>query len=935
MAGPEQTIINDSYTQWRRIFWLMLTLLCAVSALLVWNAHDRNTNAQALQSGMVQAAVTGAAHEIALHVRALRTAVSLFAEKERQMLQRLAADPNNIEIYEQLLKNIKVYFNDGFAATLADEHGNPVVADFDGFVGQLCQADLRIYSQSEFLVPDVYIHSNSIGYHFDIMVPIDVGARKPHIFFISFYPREIGAILSRYQLAGHQLLLLDREVNGLIEIDVQGARDTMQRDHFISETERAQILFSAPVEGTRWRLVDLSATGAGHALGQAVWRETAVAITALVMLSMYFLYTLRQHMRRINQQNATLRAQAQEIQERSEQVINVLERTTDAYVEFDANWHCTYLNSQAGKLLAQSPERGIGQDIRTAFPELAEAFFEEMQKAQAESAAQVFSGFYPPSRWLEIHVHPMADRTTVIMRDITQERAAWERAKDSETRNRAILDHIADAIITIDRNGIIETFNPTAEQVFQYRAQEAIGKNVKILMPEADSEHHDEYIAQYFAGGAGTWLDKTRELIGRRKDGKLFPVELCVTRVKVHESDIFIAAMRDISVRKEVERRIRELARLPDESPTPVMRVDGAGVISYANRPAEEELLHCWDTTVDGDVPLKIAAMITEALAAGSPMEREIVCADQVFLVMFAPVVDGNYVNLYAEDITERKRAGQELKNHRDHLEELVSERTTALVMAHNDALVASRAKSAFLASMSHELRTPLNAIIGYSEMLEENAIEAGNTELGADLRKITGSGRHLLTLINDILDLSKIEAGKVQFSLEEFRVEDLLQDIETTIRPMVTKNQNRFDMVADGELGTMYSDALRVKQVLLNLLSNACKFTTRGRITLMARREITAAGAGLSFIVNDTGIGMSQEQTMRLFEPFTQADRATAIKYGGTGLGLAISRRLCQLMGGDIRLHSALGVGSSFTVRLPAETVAQIEPPVVALVSS
>ncbi|MBI3774349.1 MAG: hypothetical protein HY273_02140 [Gammaproteobacteria bacterium] len=211
--------------------------------------------------------------------------------------------------------------------------------------------------------------------------------------------------------------------------------------------------------------------------------------------------------------------------------------------------------------------------------------------------------------------------------------------------------------------------------------------------------------------------------------------------------------------------------------------------------------------------------------------------------------------------------------------------------------------------------------------MLEENAAEAGNEMLRTDLRKITGSGRHLLTLINDILDLSKIEAGKVQFSLEEFAVEQILRDMETTIRPMVTKNQNRFDVVIDGDLGVMYSDAMRVKQVLLNLLSNACKFTTRGRITLMARREISVSGARLSFIVNDTGIGMTQEQVVRLFEPFTQADRAIAIKYGGTGLGLAISRRLCQLMGGDVRVHSDIGVGTSFTVRLPAETVAQVEP--------
>ena len=934
MADPEQTTINDSYVQWQRIFWLMLVLLCAVSALLVWNAHVRNTNAQALQANMVQGGVTGAAHEITLHIQALRTAVRLFAEKERALLQRLAADPNNVDIYEELLKHVKVYFNDGFAVTLADDRGDPVVADFDGFVGQLCQADLRTFTQSAFVMPDIYIHPNAIGYHFDIMASVDLSAHKPHIFFISFYPRMIASILSRYQLTGHQLLLLDREVNGLIEVDIQGSRDTMRRDYFISDSERARILFSAPVENTRWQLVDFSSAGQRD-VGQGVWQETVVAITALVLLSMYFLSTLRLHMRRIDVQNATLRAQAQEIQARSGQVINILERTTDAYVEFDAHWHCTYLNRQAGKLLDQAPDLVVGQDIWAAFPDLAAAFYKDMQKAQAEGAVQVFSGFYPPSqRWLEMHVHPMPDRMTVFMRDVTQERATWERAKDSEARNQAILDHVADAIVTIDKDGSIETFNPAAEQVFQYRAAEVIGKNVKILMPDVDRDHHDQYIAQYSTTGSGGMIDKTRELLGKRKDGRLFPVELCVTRVKVHDRDIFIAALRDISVRKESESRIRELARFPDENPAPVMRVGADGVISYANGPAAI-LLRAWETTVNGDVPAGVLRMVRDALAAAAPIEYETTCSGRVYLLAFMPVPEGNYVNVRGDDITDRKRAELELKNHRDNLEELVIERTTALVMAHNDVLVASRAKSAFLASMSHELRTPLNAIIGYSEMLEETSVEEGNERLREDLRKITASGRHLLTLINDILDLSKIDAGKVQFSLEEFEVERLMRDLETTIRPMVTKNHNRFDMVIDGELGTMYSDAIRVKQVLLNLLSNACKFTTRGRIMLMVRRETTAAGASLSFIVNDTGIGMTQDQVTCLFEPFTQADRAIAIKYGGTGLGLAISRRLCQLMGGDIRVHSDIGVGTNFTVRLPAETVAQVEPAAVSRLSS
>ncbi|MBI3774350.1 MAG: PAS domain S-box protein [Gammaproteobacteria bacterium] len=673
MVGPEHTI-NDAYTRWQRIFWLMMVLLCSAISLLVWNAYNRNINAQALQASMVQGAAVGAAHEITLHVQALRTAVRLFAEKERVLLQQLAVDPNNVDIYALLLQRVKVYFDDGFAVTLADDRGDPVVADFDGFVGQVCQADLRSFTQNAFVMPDVYIHPNSIGYHFDILALVNLGRPKPHIFFISFYPRKIASILSRYQLTRHQLMLLNNKVVGLIEVDEHGSRDSMSRDHFISDTERARILYTTPVDQTRWELVDMSSDPQQYS-GQAVWQETAVAIIALTLLSLYFLFALRQHIRHIDAQNATLRAQAKEIQDRSEQVINILERTTDAYVEFDADWKCTYLNRQAGKLLDQAPDLVIGQNIWDAFPDLAGAFYKDMQKAQTEAAVQVFSGFFAPSqRWLEIHVHPMPERVTVFMRDVTQERATWEQLKDSEARSQAILDHIADAIITIDKDGIIETFNPTAEQVFQYRAAEAIGKNVKMLMPDVDRDHHDQHLGRYYTSGAGELIDKTRELVGRRKDGRLFPLELCVTRVKIHDRDIFVGALRDISVRKEVESRIRELARFPDENPAPVLRVGTDGVISYANRPAVV-LLRAWETDVHGDVPAKILHLVRDALATGAPVDHEVACLERVYRVTFMPVPEGGYVNLYGDDITDRKRAAQELKNHRDNLEELVSER--------------------------------------------------------------------------------------------------------------------------------------------------------------------------------------------------------------------------------------------------------------------
>jgi PAS domain S-box-containing protein len=242
----------------------------------------------------------------------------------------------------------------------------------------------------------------------------------------------------------------------------------------------------------------------------------------------------------------------------------------------------------------------------------------------------------------------------------------------------------------------------------------------------------------------------------------------------------------------------------------------------------------------------------------------------------------------------------------------------TELLQARHDAEAASRAKSQFLASMSHELRTPLNAIIGYSEMLQEEATDAGRTGLVPDLEKIHTAGRHLLTLINDVLDLSKIEAGRMDLHVEAFDLAPVLDDVVSTVRPLAEKNTNRLVVRHDGALGAMRSDQTRLRQVLLNLLSNACKFTTEGTIALDATRVVRDASEWLIFRISDTGIGMTQQQVSRLFEAFSQAEASTASRYGGTGLGLAISRRFCQMMGGDVGVESVPGAGSTFTVELP-----------------
>ena len=372
----------------------------------------------------------------------------------------------------------------------------------------------------------------------------------------------------------------------------------------------------------------------------------------------------------------------------------------------------------------------------------------------------------------------------------------------------------------------------------------------------------------------------------------------------------------------EVQNQRRYSESLVENSPVAIVSVDIDGNVSSWNPAAENLFGYTQAEALGRELGVLVTTtpeMLEEARdisqkAMGRTSVHAITrrCRQDGTLVdveiLTVPVnVDGQNTGLIViyHDITDLKRAEEELQEAKEAAE------------------AANRAKSTFLANMSHELRTPLNAVIGYSEMLAEDfEDEEELEEFIPDLQKIRAAGKHLLELINSVLDLSKVEAGKMELYLETFDVAQLVQEVESTIKPLVDKNANTLVINCLDDCGTMHADVTKIRQGLFNLLSNAAKFTEAGTITLDVARETVEGVDWVKFAVSDTGIGMRPKQMSKLFQAFSQAEASTTRKYGGTGLGLAISRHFCRMMGGDITVESEYGAGTTFTIRLPAVVV-------------
>jgi PAS domain S-box-containing protein len=473
----------------------------------------------------------------------------------------------------------------------------------------------------------------------------------------------------------------------------------------------------------------------------------------------------------------------------------------------------------------------------------------------------------------------------------------------------ALFHRSREGVVAFDAQLAVLSLNPSAETLFGYSSSELAGKPVTLL-----------FVAPgHAAPDMSTLLEgRPSEMTAERSDGTPFVMEVAVTRVRRRW---YFACVRNVTQRaraaealtaseewfRAAVEHLGEGVVMTDLNDAVVyvnprmQELSGYSPIEMLGRPVETFLVLPEDREAHRDrAQLRLQGVAEQ-------YETRLLRKDGTFFwaeVHATPFRgrDGAVAGAFSAvtDVTERRRVQEEL------------------VRAVDTAEDATRAKSAFLANMSHELRTPMNAIIGYGELLQDEVRDRQLDGLGPDLDKILSAAKHLLSLINDILDLSKIEANKMELSFESVPVEPLVRDVENTMRPLMARRQNQLFVSCAPDAGEVRADMTRLRQVLLNLMSNATKFTEKGEVHLEALREPPTPGGALVFRIRDTGIGMTPEQLGKLFQAFTQADVEITRRYGGTGLGLAISRQLCRMMGGDVTAESVHGQGSTFTVTLP-----------------
>ncbi|KIL98475.1 Signal transduction histidine kinase [Paramagnetospirillum magnetotacticum MS-1] len=536
-------------------------------------------------------------------------------------------------------------------------------------------------------------------------------------------------------------------------------------------------------------------------------------------------------------------------------------------------------------------------------------------------------------QWITVNAYATSDGGQLrILRDITQRKQAEIALEDTVSWLRGVMDTVVDGIVTIDETGTVLSFNPAAEHLFGWAAEQVVGRNVSMLMPDPHQGAHDGYIRAYFSSKSGKVGANGREVEGLRRDGTHFPMELAIAHM--HQGDMltFIGVIRDISERKRSEKALRDsttrlshqanrLQAIIDNMPQGVAVFASDDALIALNESAIRMLglpkaeitpgtidislfmaLLAANDTPPGHHSAQLTADLSESIRERPEMVFEHFTPSGLIMEVRSSSMPGGGLILSFTDITDRKHIEQTLREAKDEAER------------------GNRTKNTFLANISHELRTPLNAIIGFSEMMKHEIfgpLEPASYRAYVD--DIHESGMHLLELINDILDMSKAEAGMTDLMETAVHVPDL---IRAAIRLLNRRAENAAISLTEDlppNLPTLLADERRLRQIILNLGSNAVKFTDDGgAVTIGAK----VTEAGFVIRVADTGIGMTPEDVQRVMEPFVQADTRLSRKYEGSGLGLPLAKALVIAHGGTLNLDSQPGRGTVVTVTFPPSRI-------------
>ncbi|EQA35708.1 PAS domain S-box protein [Leptospira inadai serovar Lyme str. 10] len=590
-----------------------------------------------------------------------------------------------------------------------------------------------------------------------------------------------------------------------------------------------------------------------------------------------------------------------------------LELTPDSIVMVNVTGRIVHVNAQAERTFGYKVTELIGQPIEILLPERFRkdhlkhrvGFFVQPRNRTMGAGLELYglrkSGEEFP---VEISISPIeTDEGMMVMsavRDITDR-------KKAEQKFRGLLESAPDAMVIVGKDGKIILVNSQTEKIFGYKREELLGEEVEILVPDRFHVNHRIYRNGFFNFPIARSMGAEQELFARRKDGTEFPVEISLSPLETEEGTLVTGAIRDITDRKKAEQKFKDLL---ESAPDAMVIVDRTGSIILVNSQAlklfgwgREELL---GQQIEILIPTKFRDVHPQhrtdffanpkVRAMGANLELLGIRKNGTEFpveISLSPLEteDGLFVSSAIRDVTERKRFELKLQE-------------------------ASRLKSEFLASMSHELRTPLNAIIGFSEFLLDEKPGKLNGKQKEYLEDVLQSGRHLLNLINDVLDLSKVEAGKMELFPETFSVANAIEDAIAIVSTLAHEKQIDISKVLSKGNDDVTLDHQRFKQILFNLLSNAVKFTQeKGKVEIYSSFNNLDR---LEIQVRDTGIGIKEEDLGRLFKEFQQLDSGTNRQYQGSGLGLALTKRFVELLQGSIAIKSELGKGSTFTINLP-----------------